>query len=188
MEEHLPPSRRHILDIGSGPGHFLDRARLRGWTPTGVEPSPVAAEHSRARQLTVVNDFFDARLAKELGEFDAIHVGNVLEHVPDAPGTLDAAIASLGKGGLISICAPNDYSALQDALRRVHDFPPWWVAPPQHLNYFTFDTLESLLATAWSRTDRPFHNFPYGVFPAACLRLHQGAAARPWLPPTLYRL
>jgi SAM-dependent methyltransferase len=164
LQEHLPASRRRILDIGSGPGDFLERALLQGWTPIGVEPSPVAATHSRARHLTIVNDFFDARLAKELTEFDAIHMGNMLEHVPDAPAMLDAAIQSLGKGGLIQICVPNDYSALQDTLRRVQDFRPWWVAPPQHLNYFTFDTLENLLRRHGLEPIDRFTTFPMELF------------------------
>ena len=56
---------RRILDIGSGPGYFLDAGRERGWQVVGFEPSLAAADYARARGLTVVNDFFSGAKAKE---------------------------------------------------------------------------------------------------------------------------
>ncbi len=40
---------------------------------------------------------------------------------------------------------PNDYSPMQRAAR-AGGLEPWWLAPPHHLNYFGFASLERLLA------------------------------------------
>ena len=61
IEAHVPAkTARRILDIGSGPGYFLEAGRERGWQTLGFEPSAMAADYTRARGLDVINDFFSA--------------------------------------------------------------------------------------------------------------------------------
>src|SRR5882757_4747918 len=63
LEAHAPTSNkkpRRILDIGSGPGYFLEAGRMRGWDVLGFEPSRIATDYAKARGLAVVNDFFSA--------------------------------------------------------------------------------------------------------------------------------
>ena len=86
LEAHAPG--RRILDIGSGPGYFLEAGRERGWQVLGFEPSRIAADYTRARGLAVVNDFFSAAKAKEHGSFDVISLSMVLEHVRDPIGLI----------------------------------------------------------------------------------------------------
>jgi hypothetical protein len=43
---------------------------------------------------------------------------------------------------------PNDFNALQLAARDALEKHDWWVAPPFHINYFSFDSLEGLLRSA----------------------------------------
>ena len=57
VEQHLPPKRRRILDIGSGPGFFLLHGKQRGWQTVGLEPSAQAAAHSRELGLEIVEEF-----------------------------------------------------------------------------------------------------------------------------------
>ena len=49
LETHAPG--RRILDIGSGPGFFLEAGKARGWDVLGFEPSPVAARYAALRGL-----------------------------------------------------------------------------------------------------------------------------------------
>ena len=58
---------RTLLDIGSGPGHFLMCGKKRGWKTVGIEPSVKATRYSNKRGLTTVNDFFSYDRAKNLG-------------------------------------------------------------------------------------------------------------------------
>jgi hypothetical protein len=45
----------------------------------------------------------------------------------------------------VCIEVPNDFSVIQEVLHTELGYPSWWVAPPEHLNYFSQDTLGSLL-------------------------------------------
>lgn len=140
----LPEERRHLLDIGSGPGLFLARARERGWDTLGIEPSKQAVAYSRKMGLDIRNEFFTAA-SKALGTFDAIHLSAVLEHIPDPLEMLELAHAMLVPGGMICVVVPNDYNPIQQTARETCGFAPWWVAPPHHINYFTPDTLKTCL-------------------------------------------
>ena len=110
FEAELPGERRRLLDIGSGPGYFLKHGKDRDWDVLGVEPSARAAAHSRSLGLEIIEEFLDADLAKRLGTFDAIHMSEVLEHIPQPANLLRIAHVLLNPGGMICIVVPNDYS------------------------------------------------------------------------------
>ena len=42
----------------------------------------------------------------------------------------------LKKGGLLILDVPNNLMFFQTTGRDVHGLNDWWVAPPEHLNYF----------------------------------------------------
>jgi SAM-dependent methyltransferase len=145
FESFLPPDRRRLLDVGSGPGLFLLAGRARGWTTLGVEPAQQPAAHSRGLGLEIVEEFLTEDLATQLGRFDVVHMSEVLEHIPDPRAFVALAAGMLNPGGLVCIVVPNDYNPLQRVLREQDGYAPWWVAPPHHLNYFTPASLQSLL-------------------------------------------
>lgn len=145
LEELLPQTRRRIIEIGSGPGFFLLHGKQRGWTTVGIEPAAQAAAHGRALGLEVIEEFFAEDLIPRLGTFDAVHLSDVLEHVPDPAHLLTLARRLLGPGGVICVAVPNDYNPFQSALRSACGYPPWWLAPPHHINYFDFSSLAGLL-------------------------------------------
>ena len=145
FEENLPSKRRRILDVGSGPGYFLLHGKERGWKAIGIEPSSQAAKYSRNLGLDIREMFFTKQTAQELEKFDVVHMSEVLEHILDPKEMLHIAKSLLLPDGLICIVVPNDYNPFQSALREACDYDPWWVAPPHHINYFDFDSLERLL-------------------------------------------
>jgi len=79
---------------------------LLGRFRSGVEPSRAAADYSRARGLTVINDFFSAAKAREHGPFDAISMSMVLEHVRDPIGMIEEVRSLLVPGGLLFVASP----------------------------------------------------------------------------------
>ena len=164
FEERLPQTRRRLLEVGSGPGYFLHMGQMRGWNGLGIEPSAQAAAHTREMGLEVLEDFLTPQTAPALGTFDVVHMYNVLEHVPDPEQMIALAHSLLNPGGLYSVCVPNDYNVLQDVLRRFDDFEPWWVAPPHHLNYFSFDSLTALLERSGFEVVERTTSFPMEVF------------------------
>lgn len=159
----LPPERRRILEVGSGPGLFLQQAQKLGWSALGIEPSRQAAAHTRLLGCEVIEEFLDDALAKRLGTFDSIHCAEVLEHLPDPAGMLDLLHSLLGPGAVLCLSVPNDFNRLQAVLTTAKGFPSWWVAP-HHLNYFNHTTLQALVAKRGFEVVKVTSTFPIDFF------------------------
>lgn len=146
LEGALSNKERRILDLGCGLGKFLSRGQDRGWQCLGIEPSKDAAAHAGGQGIEVINAPFEESGLEEGTEgFDAIHMSEVLEHIPDPARLLKSVYGLLNDGGIVCVVVPNDYSPIQEILRERLNYEPYWVAPPQHLNYFNFASLEGLL-------------------------------------------
>src|SRR5919106_2170573 len=88
--ERYAPERGSLLDVGCWVGFLLAEARERGWTEAvGIEPSTFASEYARERLgLNVrTEELFTADLPT--GHFDAVVMGDVLEHLTQANAALD---------------------------------------------------------------------------------------------------
>jgi 2-polyprenyl-3-methyl-5-hydroxy-6-metoxy-1,4-benzoquinol methylase len=164
FEKLLPSSRRRLLDIGCGPGFFLQTAIARGWEAHGLEPSRQAAAHARSLGATVTEAFFNWETATTLGRYDVVNLTNVLEHVPDAAQVLSRTVHLLEAGGVLCVGVPNDFSILQHAARTVADTGDWWLAPPHHLNYFDFDSLEGAIEKLGLKLVERTTSFPMEAF------------------------
>ena len=173
VEGFLPRTAQKLLDVGSGPGLLLERAQHRGWDATGIEPSHQAAEHARSLGASVCEAFLDDELAAELlraagdseeGAFDCIHAAEVLEHLPDPRAMVQRMVRLLRPGGVLVLSVPNDFNPIQAALTETGGFAPWWVAPPHHLNYFDFDSLEGLLVAEGLEILHRETSFPIDLF------------------------
>ena len=157
------PGRR-LLDVGSGPGFLLEFGKDRGWDVLGIEPSRTAAAHARELGVEVIEAFLDDSLAKELEPFDTIHLSEVLEHLPDPAAMVARCRELLVPGGVLCVSVPNDFNPFQRALVDAGDQEPWWVAPPHHLNYFDFESLEGLLTRAGLAVQLRETSFPIDLF------------------------
>jgi SAM-dependent methyltransferase len=165
FEERLDEQRRRILDVGSGPGIFLKRGRERGWDVTGIEPSKQAFEYSSGTLgLNIHNAFLNDKSKTDIDSFDVIHMSEVLEHIPDPEGLLRIAHEKLNPGGLICLVVPNDYNSFQISLRKACGYDPWWVAPPHHINYFSFESLSGLFEKIGFRVILKESTFPIDMF------------------------
>ena len=58
IEKLISSKSKRILDIGSGPGFFLRRAKRRGWDVIGVEPSPLACNYANRTKHTYNSKIF----------------------------------------------------------------------------------------------------------------------------------
>jgi len=164
FEAKLLSTSRRILDIGSGPGYFLKHGKDRGWDVVGIEPSRLAAAHARSLGLNIVEAFLNESIAPELGQFDVIHLSEVLEHIPDPAKLLRLAHSMLVPGGLLCVVVPNDYSPVQGALRVACNYQPWWVAAPHHLNYFNRSSLTELTKRSGFEVLHTESTFPIDLF------------------------
>lgn len=165
FEETLSKDRRKILDIGCGPGFFLKRGKDRGWRGFGVEPSEQAFQHAKELGIKVENCFLDA-LTEKMGneKYDVIHLSEVLEHCQDPTDICRTSYDLLSDGGIICIAVPNDYNPFQKIARENLGFESYWLAPPHHINYFTFDSLQSLLEKTGFKALKKEAMFPIDMF------------------------
>jgi SAM-dependent methyltransferase len=136
--------RGALLDVGCSGGLLLEFAVAQGWTAEGIEPSSEAVAEARSHGMTVHAGLYqDVSLSP--ATFDVVHCKLVAEHLPRPVDFLSWAKRLLRPGGVVSIQVPNDFNPLQLAARDALGKDDWWVAPPFHLNYFSFDSLERLL-------------------------------------------
>src|SRR6266853_2085359 len=132
-----------ILDIGAGPGLLLRNATARGWHTLAIEPSPLCAERLYEAGYVVVPSF--ALLRNQDNCFDIVTLWEVIEHLACPEDTLLRAWDVLRPGGILALCVPNDYNALQQRAVTDLGLPRWWLAPPQHLWHYTKKTLQLLV-------------------------------------------
>jgi len=130
---------RSLLEVGCGPGYFLDAARELGIAVEAVDRAPNAAA-ARARGH-LVHDLWFEDLGPPSPRFDALALWEVIEHVPDPKDTLRRARAWLRPGGLLALSTPSASGLPARLLGR--RFP--MIAPPEHLTIFSRRGLRRLL-------------------------------------------
>ena len=102
-----------LLDVGCGHGLLLDEARRRGWSVTGLELSQAAAGYARGVLELDVREQRVEELAAEQGadgRFQVIVLADVIEHLDDPLGALDACERLLAPGGALCVVTPDPAS------------------------------------------------------------------------------
>jgi SAM-dependent methyltransferase len=158
-----------LLEIGCGEGWLLKAALAAGWDVEGLEFSDYALKRFNPALVERV-EFGDAfaALDRRIAQGAAVDVcvmEHVLEHVADPEGLLALLPAILAPGGVVAITVPNDFSAVQRAAKALgHIDHEFWIAPPQHLNYFDADSLAGLLARMGFEVVGGYASFPIDWF------------------------
>jgi len=134
-------ARGTLLDVGCAIGIFLQVAQERGWKASGIEIAPEAArEAERLTGCRIVPS--PEPFLREGRTFDVITLWEYLEHVPDPRVELQRLSRLLRPGGVLALSTPNA------GQRLVQRAPALWkeFKPPEHLSFFTAETLRRLLA------------------------------------------
>jgi len=167
---HLRRGSR-ILDVGCGTGDFVACAVGAGYEAVGFDPS------GRMRMLAtrnlVENHGLPPGLVREqlpLGEWDAVTLWDVLEHVAMPRDFLQPLVVKLPAGGVLAVVTP-DVSAVEAAA-----IAQWrHYKPREHLVLFDPGTLRELLTScglrvvsqgwdeSWIRPDQDRQNLMHMV-------------------------
>lgn len=158
-------SGHQLLEVGCGTGDFLSFAYANGFSVIGTEPSTEAARLATSRDLDVRNLTLEKFIEREPAQkFDVVVMINVLEHVPDPVRTVQQCKLVLTQGGILCIRVPNDFTELQSAAKEKIGGKPWWIAVPDHINYFNFASLREMLSRLGFRTVYEQGDFPMELF------------------------
>lgn len=145
------PSECRLLEVGCGPGGFLQRAQRFGFRAVGIEPSEALMLQARAKGVEVRLGLFPQCLRDD-EHFDVIVFNDVFEHLPDPARVIATCRRHLKPAGLIVINLPNAHG-LFFRLARLGAMcgvaTPWermWqkMFYTPHLHYFTPASLEAL--------------------------------------------
>jgi 2-polyprenyl-3-methyl-5-hydroxy-6-metoxy-1,4-benzoquinol methylase len=114
LQALVPPGARRILDLGCASGALGAALKERPGAPAviGVESDPVYAAAARERLDRVVEADLEALAASEdlegeLGRFDCLIAGDVLEHLVDPWSALASYAVLLDHGCRAVISLPN---------------------------------------------------------------------------------
>ena len=154
-----------ILDIGCGYGYSLEHFKEAGMEPYGIEPSAEAAAYASGRGFQVIRHGIGEEAPDFGKKFDVVLLMDVLEHLIDPAAALALArLKLLRPGGLLIVDVPNDFNDFQTAADAEYNLDTWWVAPPQHINYFTAESIAQLLETCGFGVKGAESSFPMELF------------------------
>jgi 2-polyprenyl-3-methyl-5-hydroxy-6-metoxy-1,4-benzoquinol methylase len=113
-----------ILEIGCGNGAFLDLCRRAGFERLrGLELNASACRECREKGHDVSVEMIE-QLGPSAGSFDYVCAFQILEHVPDPIGFLQAVTGRLRRGGKLILSTPNAASFLSRYKWCLLDLPP----------------------------------------------------------------
>jgi 2-polyprenyl-3-methyl-5-hydroxy-6-metoxy-1,4-benzoquinol methylase len=152
FERELRLFRRHcqtgaVLDVGCGSGAFLFQLKQRfphDYQILGTDVSGPPLDYAASQAVSVARGNF-LELAFKETKVDAITFWAVLEHLSEPKRFVEKAASLLKEGGLCFVLVPNMSSLAVKLLGRRYRY-----IYPQHLNYFTDNTLRRLVEARFS--------------------------------------
>lgn len=135
-----------ILDIGCGIGYFLEVAKKRGWEVYGTEYTKTAVEICMEKGINIAHGKLNPLYYHD--KFDVITSFEVIEHINNPQEELSNINALLRNGGAFYCTTPNFNSLSRNLVGSAWSM----IAYPEHLSYYTRNTLSYLLKQAGFET------------------------------------
>lgn len=173
-----------LLELGCAYGYFLEVAQ-HDFRVSGLEICQAAVASCNQRGLKGVRhgEISTDSLAN-MSMADVVVLLDVIEHLPDPAGALEAAVTKIRPGGILLITT-GDFSSICARAMGRH-----WrlMTPPQHLWYFTPRSLIQIakgLDLELVHLDHPFKTVPVGLIIYQVCRYF---SLRPSLPSWMHRV
>ena len=129
---------KRVLDLGCGPGIFLELLKDAGIDAVGVDRNEAIVEKAQQKGLHVIHsDLFDYLQGTE-EVFDGIFCSHVLEHLPfgEVVRLIERIVVRLVPEGTVVFVLPNPGSI------RLHLFGFW--RDPEHIRFYTGNLIASV--------------------------------------------
>jgi 2-polyprenyl-3-methyl-5-hydroxy-6-metoxy-1,4-benzoquinol methylase len=156
MVAYVPVDAKTLLDVGCGRGGFGQSLRQRGPIElTGIEVDPVAAQAASERYDRVITGAFPSDVPPD-ETFDCIVFNDILEHLVDPWGALEAAAQMLSATGVVVASIPNMryWPVLWPLLRRGEwRYVSDGVLDRTHLRFFTLVSVIEMFTGAGFEID-----------------------------------
>mgnify|MGYP001293295777 CR=1 FL=1 len=157
------------LEVGIGEGWTLSYMSQLGFDVLGLDYTDYAVKNhnpSISNKIITGNPIITIdKLISEGKKYELIWLDNVLEHSPN-PVDLLYKLNTLGKiNSNLVIEVPNDYSIIQlECLERGFIKNKFWECPPEHLCYFSPESLKRLCKVCGWNFCSGIADFPVDIF------------------------
>ena len=139
-------SDRSLFDIGFGFAQALIYLKSKGFSASGLESSFEGVEYARENDIAAYHTGIDKLRELDEQSHDLVLILNVLEHLREPANTLADIRENLLKAdGMLVVEVPNDFNDFQVVANQEYNLDQWWVLAPNHINYFSHQSLQSLL-------------------------------------------
>lgn len=168
----------HVVEIAANDGYLLQYVKARHIPCIGVEPTASTAAAARARGISIVEDFFGVRLAKELvshgKQADLTFANNVLAHVPDINDFVSGFSVLLKPQGVATFEFPHLFRLIKES-----QFDTIY---HEHFSYLSLTAVHRIFAvnglTVFDVEEHPTHGGSLRVFAERSDADHHSQTAR----------
>lgn len=159
------PEDLSLFDLGCGFSQALIYFRDQGFQVAGMEVAAEAVAHGREHGIEVTQGLADSIPDLDGRRYDVVLMLDVLEHLR-CPARALTAIRDhlLAPDGLLVLDVPNDFNQFQVAADENLDLDKWWIVPPNHINYFSPETLDQTVQKCGYQTFYLESSFPLEMF------------------------
>ncbi len=126
-----------IFEIGCGGAALLSEFKEKGYSVSGIDPSPIAKKACDKLGINIIQDFYSK---EKVSAFDFIFHHNVLEHVENPLKLLRHNYYNLNEKGQIVIAVPDCTYYINHG-----DISMVW---HEHISYFDDESLRNILIKA----------------------------------------
>jgi len=158
-----------LLDIGCGEGWTMSYFHNLGFDVTGLDYSThgILNHNPSLVDKVICGNIYNniKQLIDSNIKYDIIWLDNLLEHVIDPQSLLNNCKKLTKPTTTLVIEVPNDFSSSQNILFKEGKIPKeFWIALPDHLNYFSKESLDSIAYEAGWKNYFSIADFPIDFF------------------------